>query len=52
MPTTIGRVRVTALRCERCGHVWLPRIHERPALCPKCKSLRWDKASLKPVKAK
>lgn len=30
-------------RC-RCGHEWLPRVKgERPAVCPKCKTPRWDK---------
>lgn len=43
-PTTLGRTQVEALKCEQCGHVWLPRrSNERPGLCPKCKSLRWDK---------
>ena len=39
MPT----VRVSALKCSRCGHVWLQRGADRPLLCPKCKSLRWDR---------
>ena len=30
-------------RCERCGHVWVPRI-KRPVIriCPRCKSPYWD----------
>ena len=44
MPKQLGRIRVSAFRCEQCGHIWLPRNKaERPGLCPKCKSLRWDK---------
>ena len=27
--------------CQRCGHQWIPRT-ERPAVCPHCKSARWD----------
>ncbi len=49
MPTPIGRARVMALKCEQCGHIWLPRSDERPGLCPKCKSLRWDKPKREPL---
>lgn len=28
-------------RCQRCGHVWIPRI-EDVVQCPKCKSPRWN----------
>lgn len=41
----MGRTQVTkaALKCERCGHVWIPR---KPGglvrICPKCKSAYWD----------
>lgn len=44
----LGMVMLLGSRC-RCGHEWLPRINpdsterERPAVCPKCKSPRWDK---------
>ena len=37
---------VTAYRCLRCGHEWVPmNIHqeERPRLCPRCKTVNWDK---------
>ena len=40
----IGAFKVTAFRC-RCGHEWTPRplsSTERPRVCPKCKSPRWD----------
>ena len=36
-------VTLSGYKCARCGHTWLPRGEERPLLCPKCKSLRWDK---------
>ena len=39
-----GKTMVEANRCERCGYVW-PARAERPALCPRCRSLRWDKAT-------
>lgn len=44
----IGIVMLQGARC-RCGHEWLPRSRgddgtvERPTVCPKCKSPRWDK---------
>jgi predicted Zn-ribbon and HTH transcriptional regulator len=40
----IGVVMLKGCRC-RCGHEWLPRKKgERPLVCPKCKSPRWDQA--------
>ena len=44
----LGMVMLLGSRC-RCGHEWLPRARdadgrvERPTVCPKCKSPRWDK---------
>jgi hypothetical protein len=44
----LGMVTLLGCRC-RCGHEWLPRVspdtgeRERPVVCPKCKSPRWDK---------
>jgi predicted Zn-ribbon and HTH transcriptional regulator len=38
----IGMVMLLGCRC-RCGHEWLPRGDEKPTVCPKCKSPRWDK---------
>lgn len=38
----IGEVLLPGCRC-RCGHEWLPRKNEKPDVCPKCKSPRWDK---------
>ena len=40
-----GMFQVNAYRC-RCGHEWVPmNIHqeEMPKMCPKCKSVNWDK---------
>ena len=52
MADQIGRRRVWVLHCEQCGHDWLPRVAgERPGLCPKCKSLRWDKPKKERVTA-
>ncbi len=39
---------VTAYRCERCRHEWLPRRALEqggalPTVCPKCKSPYWNK---------
>lgn len=39
----IGMMQLIGCRC-RCGHEWVPREQgERPHVCPKCKSPRWDK---------
>lgn len=36
-------VRVRGYCCERCGHVWVPRLGRKPVICPKCKSPYWDR---------
>jgi predicted Zn-ribbon and HTH transcriptional regulator len=37
------KIEITEFKCERCGHKWNPRSEdERPMICPKCKSARWD----------
>lgn len=37
------------VECKVCGHAWYPRSpDERPRLCPKCHSLRWDTGPRKP----
>lgn len=41
-------VTVQGLQCQQCGHIWVPRSKDRPGLCPKCKSLRWDKPKREP----
>ncbi len=45
---------VTAYRCDRCGHEWIPRIKktELPTICPKCKSAYWNKGPVKKGKKK
>ena len=30
------------LKCQRCGHVWIPRRFE-VKVCPKCSSPYWDR---------
>jgi predicted Zn-ribbon and HTH transcriptional regulator len=48
-----GMVQLRGARC-RCGHEWLPRVRdasgavERPSVCPKCKSPRWDRPKREP----
>lgn len=40
----MGKVQVEANKCERCGHVWMPRNNkEVPRVCPKCKSPYWNR---------
>lgn len=47
----IGMVKLDGARC-RCGWEWLPRINEqtgereRPMVCPRCKTPRWDQPKL------
>jgi DNA-directed RNA polymerase subunit RPC12/RpoP len=43
----VGRAKVEAYKCERCGHIWLPREatikqNRKPVVCGKCKSAYWD----------
>jgi len=38
-------------RCSRCNYEWLPRSeNQRPLICPKCKSPRWDTEKIEEVK--
>lgn len=43
----VGRVSVEGYKCERCGHIWVPRKYDTdtqdPVICPKCKSPYWNK---------
>lgn len=34
-------------KCEKCGHTWMKRGDERPLICPKCKTARWNKPKKK-----
>jgi hypothetical protein len=46
-------VKVISYSCERCNHVWVPRlsfeelregkITTMPVICPKCKSPYWNR---------
>ena len=36
-------IKIAKYQCLRCGHSWIPRSPEYPRLCPKCKSVRWDR---------
>lgn len=39
----MARIKADAYKCERCGHVWLPRKATKiPKVCPKCKSPYWN----------
>jgi hypothetical protein len=44
----VFKVEVTAYRCERCEHEWLPRNalagdNDLPTVCPKCKGPYWNR---------
>ena len=44
--SVVGRVSVEGYKCERCGHIWVPRKYDKndfPVICPKCKSPYWNK---------
>jgi len=49
-------VEVSAYKCSRCGHIWMPRDISwreegvKPAVCPKCKSPYWDRPKKKEQK--
>jgi predicted Zn-ribbon and HTH transcriptional regulator len=37
-------IKVKGYLCNNCGYKWVPRSYkEKPLICPKCKSARWDK---------
>jgi DNA-directed RNA polymerase subunit RPC12/RpoP len=45
---SVGKVTLEGYKCERCGHVWVPRKYETakkkdPIICPKCKSPYWNR---------
>ncbi len=48
MPKDPTIVMIEGRRCLQCEYKWVPRGEGRPALCPKCKSLRWDKPKREP----
>jgi predicted Zn-ribbon and HTH transcriptional regulator len=33
---------VTAYKCDKCGHEWVPRYGKAPKVCPKCKRETWN----------
>jgi len=44
----MARIQLSGYKCERCGHMWVPRKEkETPRVCPKCKSPYWDRVRKK-----
>ena len=39
-------INIKKLCCKKCGHKWMPR-QEDVRMCPKCKSVRWDREQSK-----
>ena len=37
----MDEIKLTELKCKKCGHTWKPR-QEEVRQCPKCKSAWWD----------
>lgn len=33
---------ITKYKCERCGHIWIPRNKGKPKVCPECKRMDWN----------
>lgn len=31
--------------CDKCGHEWVTKTHDVPALCPRCKRVTWNEDS-------
>jgi predicted Zn-ribbon and HTH transcriptional regulator len=29
-------------KCAKCGYSWWPRNEDRPKMCPKCKTKKWE----------
>ena len=44
---------VKGYKCNNCKYEWLPRSNkEKPLICPRCKSARWDKEPRTKFKSK
>ena len=39
---SMAEVKVTRLKCLRCGYEWFPR-QEDVRICPKCRTAWWDR---------
>ena len=39
----MAKTKIDGWRCERCQHSWVPRLTDKPTICPNCKSPYWDK---------
>lgn len=37
------KIKLHKFKCNRCGHVWIPRKENEPERCPKCNSPYWNK---------
>lgn len=46
-------IKVKHYVCNKCGHTWQPRpgATDYPRMCPGCKSIKWDKQSVKIIDA-
>ena len=45
------KMTVKGYQCGRCGYKWVPRSEKRPAVCPSCRSVYWDRERVRGVKA-
>ncbi len=37
------KVKLTKLKCKRCGYEWYPKAERLPIRCPSCGSPYWNK---------
>ena len=40
------KIPLATLQCQRCYWEWHPRRENLPAVCPKCKSKKWQEAKV------
>lgn len=39
----IIKIKVTAYKCDKCGHVWQQKSKKvKVRQCPKCKTVKWN----------
>jgi Zn finger protein HypA/HybF involved in hydrogenase expression len=41
----MNKIKLSVLKCKRCGHSWIPR-QIKVNVCPKCHSKLWNKKKM------
>lgn len=48
----VEEITIKILECLRCGFRWMPvRYPFQPGSCPRCRSLKWNKQRIRPIRA-